>query len=49
MCMLHISCVSSMFQGGYRGLFPWAANYDAWGDDANNLAVWLGKGLGILQ
>lgn len=29
---------------GWRGVFPWAANYDSLGDN-NSLAAWLGKGL----
>jgi hypothetical protein len=34
-------------KAGYRGVFPWAANYDS--PNANeSLAVWLGKGLGLV-
>lgn len=36
-------------EGGYRGLFPWAAVYDALGDDPNNLALYVGKGLGLVS
>lgn len=32
---------------GYRGAFPWAANYDAWRHN-NSLVEWLGRGLGII-
>jgi len=33
---------------GYRGLFPWAANYDS-PDRNESLAVWVGKGLGLIK
>lgn len=33
-------------EGGWRGVFPWAANYDSLDAELNNsLAAWLGKGL----
>ena len=32
---------------GFRGVFPWAANYDALGN-SNELIPYLAKGLGIL-
>ena len=34
---------------GYRGAFPWAANYDAFGTSNDSLARWLGKGLGVVE
>ena len=33
---------------GFRGLFPWAANYDS-PDPKKSLAVWIGKGLGLID
>jgi hypothetical protein len=32
---------------GFRGVFPWAANYDS-PDTSESLAIWLGKGLGLV-
>ena len=35
-------------EAGFRGLFPWAANYDS-PNAKMSLAVSVGKGLGILD
>jgi len=33
---------------GYRGAFPWAANYDSPLTNESH-ALWLGKGLGLVE
>jgi len=33
---------------GFRGVFPWAANYDALGQN-NSLIDWLARGLGVAR
>ena len=32
---------------GFRGVFPWAANYDSFRDN-NSLVTWVNEGLGDL-